>query len=118
MKLFIRELIIWPEDPNLAPQTIEFDPEKIMVVTGWSGTGKTSIVAIINDVLGAGSSAIPLGVIRDTAAWYGLLIETDFPLKKIAELTGFEHVEYMCVLFKRLTGMTPGECRRKLSAKK
>ncbi|PTY08897.1 AraC family transcriptional regulator [Opitutaceae bacterium EW11] len=42
-----------------------------------------------------------------------LLIETDFPLKKIAELTGFEHVEYMCVLFKRLTGMTPGECRKK-----
>jgi LacI family transcriptional regulator len=42
-----------------------------------------------------------------------LLIETDFPLKKIAELTGFEHVEYMCVLFKRLTGMTPGSCRKK-----
>jgi LacI family transcriptional regulator len=44
-----------------------------------------------------------------------LLIETDFPLKKIAELTGFEHVEYMCVLFKRLTGMTPGACRKKLT---
>lgn len=46
-----------------------------------------------------------------------LLIETDFPLKKIAELTGFEHVEYMCVLFKRLTGMTPGGCRTKYSTK-
>lgn len=45
-----------------------------------------------------------------------LLIETDFPLKKIAELTGFEHVEYMCVLFKRLTGMTPGECRKRFRA--
>ena len=42
-----------------------------------------------------------------------LLIETDFPLKKIAELAGFEHVEYMCVLFKRLTGMTPGACRKR-----
>ncbi len=42
-----------------------------------------------------------------------LLIETDFPLKKIAEITGFEHVEYMCVLFKRLTAMTPGACRKK-----
>jgi LacI family transcriptional regulator len=28
-----------------------------------------------------------------------LLMETDFPLKKIADLTGFEHVEYMCVVF-------------------
>lgn len=42
-----------------------------------------------------------------------LLIETDFPLKKIADLTGFEHVEYMCVLFKRLTGDSPGIYRKK-----
>jgi LacI family transcriptional regulator len=42
-----------------------------------------------------------------------LLFETDFPLKKIAELTGFEHVEYMCVVFKRLTGDSPGLYRRK-----
>jgi LacI family transcriptional regulator len=46
-----------------------------------------------------------------------LLIETDFPLKKIAELAGFEHVEYMCVVFKRLTGDSPGEFRRKTQAK-
>ena len=42
-----------------------------------------------------------------------LLLETDFPLKKIAELTGFEHGEYMCVLFKRLTGDSPGNYRKK-----
>jgi LacI family transcriptional regulator len=41
-----------------------------------------------------------------------LLIETDYPLKRIAELTGFEHVEYMCVLFKRCTHQSPGEFRR------
>lgn len=41
-----------------------------------------------------------------------LLIETDFPLKKIADLTGFEHVEYMCVLFKRVTGSSPGLYRK------
>lgn len=41
-----------------------------------------------------------------------LLIETDFPLKKVAELTGFEHVEYMCVVFKRLTGESPGRFRK------
>jgi LacI family transcriptional regulator len=43
-----------------------------------------------------------------------LLFETDFPLKKIAELTGFELVEYMCVVFKRLTGISPGAYRKKL----
>jgi LacI family transcriptional regulator len=40
-----------------------------------------------------------------------LLTETDFPLKKIAELTGFEHVEYMCVVFRRITGLSPGAFR-------
>jgi LacI family transcriptional regulator len=42
-----------------------------------------------------------------------LLLETDFPLKRIAELTGFEHVEYMCVVYKRLTGESPGSFRRR-----
>jgi LacI family transcriptional regulator len=45
-----------------------------------------------------------------------LLLETDFPLKKIAELAGFEHVEYMCVVFKRLFGESPGGYRKKTQA--
>lgn len=46
-----------------------------------------------------------------------LLLETEFPLKKIADLAGFEHVEYMCVVFKRLTGDSPGLYRKKVQAK-
>ncbi len=46
-----------------------------------------------------------------------LLFETDFPLKKIAELAGFEHVEYMCVVFKRLTGDSPGNYRKKVQVR-
>jgi LacI family transcriptional regulator len=45
-----------------------------------------------------------------------LLLETDFPLKKVAELAGFEHVEYMCVVFKRLFGEAPGGYRKKTQA--
>jgi LacI family transcriptional regulator len=41
-----------------------------------------------------------------------LLIETDLPLKQIAQLTGFEHVEYLSVTFKRIVGETPGRFRR------
>ncbi len=41
-----------------------------------------------------------------------LLTETDHPLKQIALLTGFEHVEYMNVSFKRAVGETPGRFRR------
>jgi LacI family transcriptional regulator, galactose operon repressor len=46
-----------------------------------------------------------------------LLLETDFPLKRIAELTGFEHMEYMCVLFKRETGIPPGIYRVRMQDK-
>ena len=40
-----------------------------------------------------------------------LLAETDLPLYLIAERTGFEHVEYLSVLFKRETGRTPSAFR-------
>jgi len=43
-----------------------------------------------------------------------LLAETDFTLERIAQLSGFEHPEYMSVLFKRETGQTPGQYRRQL----
>jgi len=40
-----------------------------------------------------------------------LLTETDLPLYLIAERTGFEHVEYLSVVFKRETGSTPSAYR-------
>lgn len=42
-----------------------------------------------------------------------LLVTTDLPTERIALLCGFEHPEYMHVVFKRLTGMTPGAFRRR-----
>jgi len=41
-----------------------------------------------------------------------LLAETDLKLDRIAELTGFQHPEYLSVVFKRETGQTPGQYRR------
>ncbi len=41
-----------------------------------------------------------------------LLTETDFKLNHIAELAGFQHPEYLSVLFKREVGLTPGQYRR------
>ncbi len=40
-----------------------------------------------------------------------LLGETDLPLYLVAERTGFEHVEYLSVVFRRETGRTPSEFR-------
>ena len=41
-----------------------------------------------------------------------LLMGTDYPLAIIAQLTGFNHVEYMCSLFKNREGQTPGKYRK------
>ena len=45
-----------------------------------------------------------------------LLAETDLPLKEISECAGFAHVEYMSVVFKRVTGDTPGHYRKNIQA--
>lgn len=46
-----------------------------------------------------------------------LLLETDLPLARIACLAGYEHPEYMNVVFKRETGKTPGQFRREAHVK-
>jgi LacI family transcriptional regulator len=43
-----------------------------------------------------------------------LLTETNFTLERISELSGFEHPEYMSVVFKRLAGQTPGQFRKQM----
>lgn len=42
-----------------------------------------------------------------------LLIETELSLATIASRSGFNHLNYMCKLFKQRTGSTPGEFRAK-----
>jgi LacI family transcriptional regulator len=41
-----------------------------------------------------------------------LLVNSELPLEKIAPLAGFQHPEYLSVVFKRVTGQTPGEFRK------
>lgn len=42
-----------------------------------------------------------------------LLRETSLPLAEIAQRAGFEHVEYLSVVFKKKVGMPPSDYRRK-----
>ena len=46
-----------------------------------------------------------------------LLMETELKLSAVAKLTGFNHTEYMSSLFKKLTGITPGQFRQNNSWK-
>jgi LacI family transcriptional regulator len=42
-----------------------------------------------------------------------LLAATDHPIHRIAELVGYQHIEYFNVAFKREVGQTPGQYRRR-----
>ena len=40
-----------------------------------------------------------------------LLVETDFPVALVAEKIGFEHTEYLNIIFKKKVGLTPAQFR-------
>lgn len=46
-----------------------------------------------------------------TEAIRALLLDTDMPLTEVAETLGFEHPEYVSVLFKKVTGLSPTQFR-------
>lgn len=51
---------------------INFRPGELNIITGESGTGKTSLIGILRFLLGGDSPHVPLGPIQSTVAWYGL----------------------------------------------
>lgn len=75
MHFSIRKIILWPKNTNRAPRTLRFVDDKINLITGRSRTGKSSITYVVDYVLGSGKCAIPVGEIRNTVAWYGILVD-------------------------------------------
>ncbi|WP_196005861.1 DUF3732 domain-containing protein [Citrobacter freundii] len=74
MKFTIDKLILWPANPNNALCELSFKSDKISIIHGISGTGKSSIISIIDYCLGASKCAIPVGLIRESVLWFGLKI--------------------------------------------
>jgi DNA repair ATPase RecN len=72
MKLTILKIILWPKNTTLPPRVIEFVPQKINVLTGESGTGKSTLTWIVDYCLGSGKCSIPVGLIRDVTGWFGV----------------------------------------------
>ncbi|WP_321807366.1 DUF3732 domain-containing protein [Burkholderia sp. BCC1993] len=84
MKLQIIELILWPRKAGLAPQVVPFERNKANIITGASKTGKSSIIPIIDYCLASERCAIPVGVIRKSVAWFGIVVDTEEGLKLLA----------------------------------
>ena len=74
MTFQIKKLLLWPKKEGKGIRTVEFELDKVNVITGDSRTGKSAIVPIIDYCLASSDCLIPRDVIRDSVAWYGLLV--------------------------------------------
>src|SRR5437016_8450595 len=75
MQLAVLKVILWPNDVTKTPRVIHFEPNKINIVTGESGSGKSALTWIIDYCLGSDKCSIPVGLIREVTAWFGLHLQ-------------------------------------------
>lgn len=71
----LRQVILWPRRGGKL-RVVKFRPGMVNVISGASKTGKSSVIPIIDYCLGSEKCAIPVGVIRETCSWFGVLIDT------------------------------------------
>ncbi|WP_272526382.1 DUF3732 domain-containing protein [Providencia sp. PROV189] len=87
MKFMIDSLILWPSDSENNIQEIFFEKNKVNIIHGISGTGKSSIISIIDYCLGSSKCAIPVGIIRESVAWFGIKVNIKGHERLIARRT-------------------------------
>ena len=75
MHFQLLNVILWPREGG-EPRVVKFEPGMANVISGASKTGKSSVIPIIDYCLGSEKCAIPVGVIRETCAWFGVLVDT------------------------------------------
>ncbi|GMV23988.1 MAG: hypothetical protein AMXMBFR58_00190 [Phycisphaerae bacterium] len=76
MQLTIHRILLWAKKEGLPPRSVQFQPDKVNVITGQSQSGKSSLISIVDYVLGSDKCAIPVGLIRETVAWFGVQLKT------------------------------------------
>lgn len=74
MKLKILSIILYPEDKQFNPRFINFDTEKINVISGYSQRGKSAIISIIDYCLASSDCNIPIGLIREKVDKFAIYI--------------------------------------------
>lgn len=80
----IKEIILWPRNPNFKPRRVSFAVGKVTVISGASRTGKSAVIPIIDYCLASGGCSIPVKTIRDACEWFGVIIKTDVGEKLLA----------------------------------
>lgn len=75
MQFQIKKLILWPRG-NYKPRILEFETGKVNVISGASKTGKSAVIPIIDYCLCSDKCAIPVGTIRESCEWFGIVVGT------------------------------------------
>ena len=74
MDFKIKKIILWPKNDRVSRKEIEFELEMVNIIVGDSQTGKSAIIPIIDYCLGSSKCTIPVGPIRRTTGWFGILV--------------------------------------------
>lgn len=70
MNFYFKKIILWCKSGTR--REIEFQPNKVNVITGGSGTGKTAISQIIDYCFFASEHKISEDIINENVLWYGI----------------------------------------------
>ncbi|MGJ8592925.1 MAG: DUF3732 domain-containing protein [Aquaticitalea sp.] len=77
MNFRLLKIILWPKNESLPIREIEFQIDKINVITGDSERGKSALITIVDYCLASSKCQIPTGLIRNKTSWFGILISLD-----------------------------------------
>ncbi len=69
----IKEIVLYNATGDM--RRVAFRLGAVNIISGSSKTGKSALIDIVEYCLGRGECGVPVGVIRDTVAWYGLRLQ-------------------------------------------
>jgi hypothetical protein len=75
MLFSINSVILWAKKDSLSPRVLSFKNNAVNIITGASRTGKSALIPIIDYCLGSDKCAIPVDIIRNACAWFGVLFD-------------------------------------------
>ena len=77
MNPWIKKIILWPKLVNNKPKVLSFALNKLNIIYGDSQTGKSALIPIVDYCLCSSDCRIPVGIIRDSCSWFGVLLQAD-----------------------------------------